>query len=352
MRALVTGGAGFIGGHLADRLLRDGHEVRVLDTLDPRVHPAGAVAPAGVELLRADVRDERALASAVRGCDVVFHHAAMVGLGHGARDGPEFMDVNATATARLVGAMSEGAPHARLVLASSMALYGEGAYVCPGCGPREAGPRAVTALEARAWEPGCPTCGRALAPRPVLEDHPARPQTAYAVSKQAQETVALALGAELGVPVVALRYHNVYGPGMPRGTPYAGVASFFKDALLRGQDPVVHEDGKQMRDFVHVEDVVAANVLAAAAESPPGAYNIGSGEPRPILDLARALCSELAPKRAPLLAGTFRHGDARHVYASIDKARKHLGFEPRVGFDAGAKAFAHAPARAPARRPG
>lgn len=351
MRALVTGGAGFIGSHLATRLHHDGHDVLVLDSLDPRVHPRTARFPDGLPHVRADVRDTSALAAALRGVDVVFHEAGMVGLGMGASDAPEFLDANATATAKLLIALRDNAPNARLVLASTMALYGEGAYACDSCGPTRPAPRTRATLDAGEWDPACPRCARALTPRPVTEEHPPEPRTAYAISKRAQEEIALTLGAELGIPVVALRYHNVYGPGMPRGTPYAGVASFFKDNLLRGEPPLVHEDGRQLRDFVHVYDIVQANLLAARDGVPPGSYNVGTGDPRPILELAVALAREIAPDQRPRVPGTYRPGDARHVYASIEKARKHLGYEPRVRFEDAVASFARSPAREPSEPP-
>lgn len=345
MKTVVTGGAGFIGSHLARRLLTLGHDVHVLDSLDPRVHPRGALAPAGTTFHHADVRDAEALARAVTGADVIFHHAAMVGLGRGAADAAAFLDVNATATATLVGIVHARAPRARIVLASTMALYGEGAYSCPACGGSTTMPRSKARLDAHAWDPMCAACGATARPRAITEDHPPRPRTPYAVSKLAQEQVAFAMADEVGVEVVALRYHNAYGPGMPRGTPYAGVASFYKDALLRGEAPLVHEDGAQVRDFVHVDDLVQANLRAAEADVAGHAFNIGSGEPHPVLDLAGGLCDELAPHLAPRLPGTYRIGDARHVFASIEHARKRLGYEPTVGFHEGVRRFAREPAR-------
>lgn len=350
MDALVTGGAGFIGRAIVDRLAAAGHRVTILDTLDARVHPAQPPqVPEGVELLEGSVLDPEALAASLDPApSVVFHEAAMVGLGRGALDAEDYVRTNVTGTIRLLHAIAEQAPQARLVLASTMALYGEGAYRCPACQAPRDGHRHVADLEVGAWEPRCPTCGDLLEPVAVTEAHPPAPGTVYAISKLGQEQMARTVGHQLDIPVVALRYHNVYGPHMPRDTPYAGVAALFKARLLAGQPPLVHEDGGQLRDFVHVEDIAKANLLAAEAPLSTvadRAYNIGTGDPRPIMDLARALCDELAPELEPALSGTYRQGDARHVFASIDRARRELGYEPSILLDEGAAGFAHAPAR-------
>lgn len=324
----MTGGLGFVGSHVADLLLERGDHVTILDNVDPRVHRARPPLPSGAHLVEGDVRD------GFEGrFDVVLHQAAMVGVGHGASDAAEFMDVNARGTA-IAMASAKRAGARRFVLASTMALYGEGAYECPRCQRPRSGARRP---EAKAWDPMCAVCGATLRPAACTEEHPARPATAYAISKLAQELLAMSVGREIGLPVVALRYHNVYGARMPRDTPYSGVAALFRSRVLAGEPPVVHEDGAQLRDFVRVEDVARANLLAADSDVAFEAFNIGTGAPRPILDLARGLCegSELAPR----LSGTHRAGDARHVFASIEKARKMLGYEPSIGFDAGVARF-------------
>lgn len=333
MRALVTGGLGFIGSHVADALVSDGWAVDALDNLDPRAHRGEPPTPPGASFVRGDVRSTPDLA----GVDVVFHQAGLVGLGRGAPDASEYVDVNVRGTIELLHACARGGVK-RLVLASSMAIYGEGGYACAICGPSRPAPRAPPA-----WEPRCRECGGALAPFAVPEEHPCEPATVYANSKLAQERLAMSVGRELGVPVVALRYHNVYGARMPRDSPYSGVAAMFRSRILAGVPPLVHEDGRQMRDFVRVEDVARANLLAALAPEDRvafEAFNVASGDPRPVMDLARELCRAMRPDLDPQLSCTWRPGDPRHVFASVDKARKALGFDPKIGFHEGVRKFA------------
>lgn len=335
VRALVTGGLGFVGSHLVDLLLDRGDEVTVIDALDPRVHRSKPLVPPGVEFVRADVREP------FEGSfDVVFHQAAMVGLGRGAEDAAEFLDVNARGTALVMRSAARSGAR-RVVLASTMAIYGEGAYECPSCRAPRAATRAPATLASSAgpFDPACGVCSAPLRPLPCTEEHAPRPGTPYAISKLAQEQIAMSVGRDLGVPVVALRYHNVYGARMPRDTPYSGVAALFRSRVDAGLPPIVHEDGGQLRDFVRVEDVARANLLAASAptEAEFEAFNIGTGQPRSILELARALCDGAG--FVPQLSGTSRPGDARHVFGSIEKARKALGYEPSIGFHEGVARF-------------
>jgi dTDP-L-rhamnose 4-epimerase len=350
VRALVTGGAGFVGSHVARALLARGDDVAILDSLDARVHGGAPELPPQARFVHGDVGDGAAVSRALGGgVDVVFHEAAMVGVGRGALDAEAYVSTNVVGTARLMSALARAPrPPERIVLASTVALYGEGAYECPSCGGVSPAPRRRADLDAGRWDVACARCGAGMAARALTEEHAARPATMYAISKLAQEQCALSLARDLDLPVVALRYHNVYGPGMPRGTPYAGVASFFKSRLLAGEPPVVHEDGAQLRDFVRVEDVARANLLAADAplDRVAGeAFNVASGEPRSVLDFALALCAALRPDLKPSLPGTYRAGDARHVHASIGKARRVLSFEPRVGFAEGLRRFAREPTR-------
>jgi dTDP-L-rhamnose 4-epimerase len=353
VRALVTGGAGFIGSHIVDALRARGDNVLVLDALEPTVHaePPSYLAR-NASFIQGDVRDEQALARVFAApVDVVFHEAAVVGVGNGDVDRDRFFDVNVSGTHKLIEAMSASSSRPRLVLASSMAVYGEGAYRCPACNVARPGVRTAQQLSAKEWEPRCPTCTTILAPHAVEENHPLAPETAYARSKLAQEQDAFRLGRKAGIPVVALRYHNVYGPRMPRNTPYAGVASLLKARVLAGKPPLVHEDGRQLRDFVHVTDVAAANVLAATASKTKvdqQAFNVGSGAPTTILALARVLAGAVAGSKSIELPGSFRAGDARHVFGSIEKAKSILGYAPRVNFEAGFRAFVNDPMRAPA----
>ncbi|MFJ1753573.1 NAD-dependent epimerase/dehydratase family protein [Kitasatospora sp. NPDC088134] len=351
MGILVTGGAGFIGSAVVGALLADGHEVRVLDALLPAVHPSGrpAAVPAGAEFRHGDVRDAAAVEAALDGVTAVCHQAAMVGLGVDLDDAPAYAGCNDLGTAVLLAAMARRGVR-DLVLAGSMVVYGEGAYRCGAHGPVAPGPRRAADLDAGRFEPPCPVCGEPLLPGLVAEDAPADPRNVYAASKLAQEHLASAWARACGGRVLTLRYHNVYGPGMPRDTPYAGVAALFRSALARGEAPRVFEDGDQRRDFVHVRDVAAANTaaLAALADRPAGsarAYNVGSGEVRTVGALARALAAELGGP-APVVTGQYRLGDVRHVTADSTRLRSELGWRPRVPFAAGVAEFARAPQRA------
>ncbi|WP_030606006.1 NAD-dependent epimerase/dehydratase family protein [Streptomyces fulvoviolaceus] len=328
MRVLVTGGAGFIGSHVVDALQAHGHEPVVYDV---RENPA------------ADVRDPVAVARALAGVDAVCHQAAMVGLGDGVADAAEYVSRNDLGTAVLLAAMAEAGVR-RLVLAGSMVVYGEGRYECPRHGVVRPGPRDVADLDAGRFEPACPVCGTELSPGLVGEDAPADPRNVYATTKLAQEHLAAAWARVTDGQAVSLRYHNVYGPRMPRDTPYAGVASFFRSALARGEAPRVFEDGRQRRDFVHVRDVAAANVTALEAGTRGGAltaYNTGSGEPHTVGEMARALAAAHGGPE-PLVTGEYRLGDVRHITADSARLRAELGWKPQVGFEEGMAEFARA----------
>jgi dTDP-L-rhamnose 4-epimerase len=346
---LVTGGAGFIGSHVVDALLDQGHEVRALDALLPAAHRRRpAYLAAGADWLEGDLRDPAVAAEAVAGVDAVSHQAAMVGLGVDLGDLPDYVAHNDLATAQLLRALAASGFAGRVVLASSMVVYGEGRYACAEHGVVAPLPRAPSDLDAGRFEPRCPRCGGELAPQAVPEDAALDPRSVYAATKLAQEHLCGAYARETGVPVTALRYHNVYGPRMPRDTPYAGVASIFRSAFAAGRPPRVFEDGGQRRDFVHVRDVARANVLAlTAAEPVPGAFNVASGTPRTVLELAHALHAACgAPAAAaPRVTGEWRAGDVRHVVASPARARDGLGFVAREDFAAGMAEFAAAPLR-------
>ena len=346
MRVVVTGAAGFIGSAVCTELSDRGHDVVPLDALIPQAHPAGSTPAGGVA--RADVRDLDAMLAAVDGADVVCHQAAMVGAGLRTDDLPLYAAHNDLGTAVLLAAMATRGVR-RLVLASSMVVYGEGRYVCAEHGDVDPPPRAIAALERGEYDVGCPRCGRALGWALVEESAPLRPRSSYAASKVAQEHYALAWAAQEPGAVEALRYHNVYGPGMPRDTPYSGVAAIFRSALERGAAPPVFEDGAQARDFVHVADVARANAAAVERTRSLDAgtfepFNVCSGTPVTIGAVAQLLSAAVGGAE-PVVTGDFRSGDVRHVVASPRRAEEVLGFRATVSPEEGLHEFATAPLR-------
>jgi dTDP-L-rhamnose 4-epimerase len=342
-RLLVTGGAGFIGSRVVLQALRRGWDVRVMDALTPLAHAHPPAMPPGVDFVRADVTDASALDECLKGVDVVSHQAAKVGMGIDFTDAPDYIRANALGTAELLTAMGR-AGVGRLVLASSMVVYGDGRYVGAD-GDASPGPRRMDDLRAGQFEHRDGD-GRILAPALTDEDATLEPRSVYAASKLAQEHLASIWAAETDGRVAMLRYHNVYGPGMPRDTPYAGVAAIFRSRLERGDPPRVYEDGGQRRDFVHVDDVARANMAAAlwTATSPAAtarAFNIGSGTVSTILDVATQL-SRAHGGPAPVVTGEFRAGDVRHITASSSRARAELDWAPQIGLSQGMREFASA----------
>jgi dTDP-L-rhamnose 4-epimerase len=338
-RILITGGAGFIGSHLADALVSSGHSVRVLDDLNPQVHGPDRRRPPylgeQVELIVEDVRDRAAATRALKDFDSVYHFASRVGVGQSMYALADYASVNSLGTAVLLEAMLECRVR-RLVVASSMSIYGEGLYVDPAGRPVSGVGRTVEQLRHGNWEPRGPG-GERLTPVATPESKPPALESVYALTKFDQERMCLMVGRAYDIDVVALRLFNTYGPRQALSNPYTGVLAIFASRLLNGNRPIVYEDGLQQRDFVHVGDVVRACVLALDSRAAVGqAINIGSGRPRTIRELAeRAAVAVGKPNLGPEVTGSCRVGDVRHCFGDIGAARTLLGFEPRIGLDEG-----------------
>jgi dTDP-L-rhamnose 4-epimerase len=340
-RVLITGGAGFVGSHLADRLAAAGHEVIVFDNLEPQVHGAECQRPAYLDprlrLERGDIRDLDALVPLVREVDVVFHLAAIVGVGQSMYQVRRYTDVNTIGMATLLEALVASRGQVRkLVVASSMSIYGEGAYHCPNCGAVCPRLRPTEQLSRFVWEVHCPNCGAELEPVPTAEEKPLFPTSIYAITKRDHEEMALAFGQAYGVSAVALRFFNIYGSRQALANPYTGVAAIFCGRMLSGQAPVIYEDGGQLRDFVHVSDVVQACCLAMQRPTADHqVLNVGSGRPVSVRQVGELLAHELGWNGGFEIREKFRAGDIRHCYADITRIQALLGYEPRHRFETG-----------------
>jgi dTDP-L-rhamnose 4-epimerase len=331
---LVTGGAGFIGSHLVDALVERGHRVKILDALVEQVH--GATGPQYLnpqaEFLQGDVCDADLVSRALEGVDVVYHEAAEVGVGQSMYEIARYVRANDLGTAVLLDEIVKRRPQIKkLVVASSMSIYGEGAYACDQCGPVQPRLRELSQLLDRDWELNCPRCGAKVKPIATNEDKPLIPSSVYAISKQDQEQFCLVVGRAYNIPVVALRYFNVYGPRQALSNPYTGVCAIFSARLLNDQQPLIFEDGEQTRDFVHVSDIVQANLLALKTDKADyQTLNVGTGSPISIADISLMLARGLNKNIAPQITGKYREGDIRHCVADITRARTLLGYEPKV----------------------
>ncbi len=343
-RILVTGGAGFVGSHLVDALLDAGHDVRVFDNLDSQVHAHGRPAHLanGVEFQSGDMRDSAAVNRAVAGIDVIFHQAAAVGVGQSMYQIAHYVGANTQGTANLLQAILDSkSTFEKLIVASSMSIYGEGRYVCSDHGEAAPPPRPIEQLQRKQWEVTCPECGNELSPVATSESKPLQCTSIYALSKKDQEEMCLLFGRTYGLPVTALRYFNIYGTRQALSNPYTGVAAIFASRLLNRRPPMVFEDGRQQRDFVSVHDVVRANLLAMESKQANGmALNIGSGRPVSIEQVAAALGDALQIQVPSEITGKYRAGDIRHCFADISAARRVLGYEPRYSFAEGTKELA------------
>jgi dTDP-L-rhamnose 4-epimerase len=338
-KVLITGGAGFVGSHLADALLRRGHSVRIYDNLAPQVHAAGmpSYLAREAEFIRGDMQDVEQLRQAVRNVDVIFHLAAAVGVGQSMYEIAHYIAANAQGTANLLQVLLDTKCNLeKLVVASSMSIYGEGKYVCVQCGTVAPPPRCTEQLKRKQWDPPCPVCRQVLTPAPTDESKPLQCTSIYALSKKDQEEMCLLFGRTYDLPVVAMRYFNIYGERQALSNPYTGVAAIFASRLLNRRAPIIFEDGRQMRDFVSVHDVVEANLLAMERPEAEGmTLNVGSGEPISIREVASALSRALEREMPAEITGRYRAGDIRHCYADVSAARRVLGYRPRVRFTEG-----------------
>ncbi len=339
---LVTGGAGFIGSYLVDALTDKGHRVRVFDSLEPQVHGPRREVPEylnpAAELVLGDVRDRGALLQALKGISVVFHYAAAVGVGQSMYEIHRYVEANTLGGANLLDILAnEEHQVEKLIVASSMSIYGEGKYRCGECGVVYPQLRPDGQLRDREWEMRCPHCEDEVSPLPTDEAKPLYPTSIYAVTKRDHEEMFLCFGRAYGIPAVALRFFNVYGPRQALSNPYTGVAAIFCSRLLNDQPPVIYEDGLQSRDFIHVQDVVQASMLAMErSEADYEVFNVGTGTPMTILEVSRVLIDNLADGGLePVVVGRYRRGDIRHCFADIGKIRERLDFNPQVTFEEG-----------------
>jgi dTDP-L-rhamnose 4-epimerase len=341
MKVLITGGAGFIGSHLADRLLAGGHEVRALDNLDRQVHLDGErpeYLDDDVELQIGDVRDRDAVRRALEGVDAVVHFAAAVGVGQSMYEIERYTSINAIGAAVVLEEAVERRDSLRkLLVASSMSIYGEGQYRNPRTGASGLAPglRPETQLAAREWDVLADD-GTPLEPEPTAETKPLRPTSIYAITKRDHEEMFLAVGAAYGIPAVALRFFNVYGERQALSNPYTGVAAIFSSRLLNDRPPVVFEDGRQTRDFIDVRDIVRACELALTQQGADGrTVNVGTGVPTSVAEVADTIARGLGKEIAPEFVEKYRAGDIRHCYADPRFAEQLLGFRAEIPFEAG-----------------
>lgn len=341
-RVLVTGGAGFIGSHLADALIERKYRVRVLDNLEPQVHGGGRGTPEylnkNIEFVKADIRGKKALRNALKNIDIIFHLAAAVGVGQSMYEIERYMSVNTGGAAILLDILAnEKYDIKKMIIASSMSIYGEGAYYCKYC-KKEIYPdlRSRDQLDRHEWEPACPTCSKPLAPIATREDKPLFPRSIYAISKRDQEEMFMNVGRAYNIPTVALRYFNIYGTRQALSNPYTGVAAIFSARIINNNPPLIFEDGLQSRDFIHVNDAVEASLLALEKEEANyQIFNVGSGKKLTILELANILGEKLGFNNEPEVLNKFREGDIRHCFADISKIQSRLGFTPKVEFKEG-----------------
>ncbi|RLC48552.1 MAG: nucleoside-diphosphate sugar epimerase [Candidatus Coatesbacteria bacterium] len=342
-KVLVTGGAGFIGSHLVDRLLDAGYEVAVYDNLDKQVHGEEQRVPdylnPDAEFIRGDVRDRDALYRAIKGKQVIFHEAAAVGVGQSMYEIARYTEINTMGGAVLLDILANERHQVEKVLvASSMSIYGEGKYECPRCGVIYPKLRSEEQMARGEWEMHCPRCGAVAKPLPTDEEKPLFPTSIYAITKRDHEEMFISTGLAYKLPTVALRYFNAYGPRQALSNPYTGVCAIFGSRILNDHSPIIFEDGLQSRDFISVQDIAEANLLALESDKANyQVFNVGTGRGTSVLDIANILIDKVGKVEglAPEVVNKFRAGDIRHCFADISKIRDLLGFEPKVSFEDG-----------------
>ena len=344
-KILVTGGAGFIGSHLVDKLIELGHEVMVFDNLEPQVHGDGQKIPQYLnkecEFIKGDIRNRDELKKALKDREIVFHQAAAVGVGQSMYEINKYTEVNILGTSNLLDILAnENHRVEKLIIASSMSVYGEGKYSCVNCGIIYPKLRSLSQLKKGEWEMRCPFCNQEVQSLPTDEEKPLYPTSVYSISKRDQEEMCLTIGRAYRIPTVALRYFNVYGPRQALSNPYTGVAAIFSSRILNNHPPCIFEDGLQSRDFSHVSDIIRANLLAMENKKADyEVFNVGTGRPSTVLNIAEALIKSLSSSVDINIVKKYREGDIRHCYADISKIRDQLGFQPKVKFEKGISEF-------------
>lgn len=343
MKVLVTGGAGFIGSHLVDLLVKEGFTVRILDNLESQVHQGRKpdYLNRKAEFIQGDVRNRSQLQKSIKGCEAIFHLAARVGVGQSQYEIKRYVETNIGGTANLFDILAnEKHKVTKVIVAASMSGYGEGLYQCRRCGPIKPDLRSGKQLAGKKWEPTCPKCKGTLKPLPTPESTPLKSNSIYSLTKKVQEEMALVFGHTYCIPTVVLRFFNVYGPRQSLSNPYTGVAAIFLSRLKNDQPPVIYEDGRQTRDFVFVSDVCQALFQCLKNETADyEIFNVGSGYPLKITDIARILAHNLNKRIEPQITGKFRKGDVRHCFAEISKIQEKVGWRPKIKFEEGIKSL-------------
>ncbi|MFX1293616.1 MAG: SDR family NAD(P)-dependent oxidoreductase [Promethearchaeota archaeon] len=340
---LVTGGAGFIGSHLIDTLINKGYNVKVVDNLEPQVHGASQQIPVylnkKVDFILGDIRDLEVIQRSIEDVDAIYHFAASVGVGQSMYQIDKYVSINTQGTARLFDFLVNRENDVqKIIIASSMSIYGEGKYECQNCGIVFPPLRDIDSLKSKQWELKCLTCGSTLKRLPTDESKPLYPNSIYAQSKRHQEEMALLIGKNYGIPTVVLRFFNVYGTRQSLSNPYTGVCAIFSSRLKNNNPPIIYEDGLQTRDLIHISDIVAANILALEKQAANfEIFNVGSGTAITILDIAKILIQLMQIQVKPKIVNQFRKGDIRHCYANITKIRNKLGFKPKIKIQDGFK---------------